>query len=503
MLQINLFEYLQESALRSPDKLAFIDEGESLSYAALLSRAEAIGSAIAARREPGSPVVVLSERSAAAAAALQGALSAACYYVPIDPKTPELRLGSILRQLGSPLVLCPDGLEAIVQTAFSDAEILSFSQCAATEATGSLLEQRRDSTIDADPAYMIFTSGSTGKPKGIIIPHRSVIDFTEWMVSFCEVSENDVMANQAPFFFDLSVKDLYTTLKCGATLMFPPQSCYVFPIKLAQYIEEHSVTALFWATSAFHLLASSGALEKVPPSSLRIAALGGEALQARMVNTWLEACPDLDVVNLYGPTEATVDCTAYRLNRRFGDDEAIPIGSSCRNKKIILLDSELKPVENGETGEICVRGTGLAKGYYADDEKTNAAFIKNPLCPNYPDILYRTGDLAAYGDDGLLYFRSRQDGQIKHMGYRIELGEVETAVLAENGITAAVCLYDAEKLKIVCIFSGDVEGNALARALRRRLPKYMLPNIYHVMETLPMTPNGKIDRVALREMYAL
>ena len=503
MLQINLYEYLEASALRSPDKIAFSDETESLSFSRLLARAESIGSAIAARREVGSPVVVLSERSAASAAALQGVLAAGCYYVPVDPKTPELRLGSILVQLGSPLVLCPDGLEASVRAASAEAEIICYSQCAAALAAPRLLVRRRTQVIDADPAYMIFTSGSTGSPKGIIIPHRSVIDFTEWMADFCFVSENDIMANQAPFFFDLSVKDLYTTLKCGATLLFPPQSCYIFPIKLAQYLQERSVTALFWATSAFHLLASSGALEKCAPASLRIAALGGEALQARMVNTWLDACPDLDVVNLYGPTEATVDCTAYRLDRRFGDSEAIPIGSACRNKQIILLDGELNPVPQGETGEICVRGTGLAKGYYADGDKTSAAFIQNPLCTSYPDILYRTGDLAAYGEDGLLYFRSRQDGQIKHMGYRIELGEVETAVLSEDGITAAVCLYDREKLRIVCIFSGSMDGNTLARALRRRLPKYMLPNIYHVLDKLPMTPNGKIDRVALREKYAL
>ncbi len=503
MLQINLYEYLEASAKRSPGKIAFSDEVESLSFAELLARTESIGSAISARRDVCSPVVVLSERSAASAAALQGVLAAGCYYVPVDPKTPELRLVSILEQLGAPLVLCPDGLESAVRAASAQAEIISYSQCAATLAVPERLIRRRAQIIDADPAYMIFTSGSTGRPKGIIVPHRSVIDFTEWMCDFCFVSENDIMANQAPFFFDLSVKDLYTTLKCGATLLFPQQSCYVFPIKLAQYLQEHSVTALFWATSAFHLLANSGALEKCAPVSLRIAALGGEALQARMVNIWLDACPSLDVVNLYGPTEATVDCTAYRLDRRFEDTEAIPIGSACRNKQIILLDSALKPVPPGETGEICVRGSGLAKGYYADEDKTRAAFVQNPLCTNYPDILYRTGDLAAYAEDGLLYFRSRQDGQIKHMGYRIELGEVETAVLSVEGIAAAICLYDRERLKIVCIFSGSTDGNALARALRRRLPKYMLPNVYHVLDELPMTPNGKIDRVALRELYAL
>ena len=228
--------------------------------------------------------------------------------------------------------------------------------------------------------------------------------------------------------------------------------------------------------------------------------MGGEALQARHVNAWLRAVEGLHVINLYGPTEVTVDCTGYHLDRPFADNEAIPLGTACENKEILLLDEQLRPVAPGEPGEICVRGCGLARGYFGDWDKTRAAFVQNPLQPDYPDLLYRTGDLAVMRD-GLLYFLSRRDGQIKHMGYRIELGEIEVALHGVEGIEAAVCLYDGTRDRILCIYAGTPDSDALAKAMRRAVPKYMLPNVYHRLERLPYNANGKVDRVRLKETY--
>lgn len=204
---------------------------------------------------------------------------------------------------------------------------------------------------------------------------------------------------------------------------------------------------------------------------------------------------------MYGPTETTVDCAAFHLTRDYRDDEAIPIGKACRNMQIILLDKDGKPVPDGEAGEICVRGSGLASGYFGNWEKTNECFIQNPANPYFRDILYRTGDIAVKKDDGLLYFLSRQDGQIKHMGYRIELGEIEVALHSLAGMQAAACLYDAARDRILCVYAGGMEPDALAKDLRKLLPKYMLPNLYEKLEALPYNANGKIDRVALKERY--
>ena len=204
---------------------------------------------------------------------------------------------------------------------------------------------------------------------------------------------------------------------------------------------------------------------------------------------------------MYGPTETTVDCTAMHLTRDYRDDEAIPIGAACRNMQILLLGEDGQPVEPGQPGEICVRGTGVASGYFGDPEKSDAVFIQNPCNPYFRDILYKTGDLAVQREDGLLYFLSRRDGQIKHMGYRIELGEIEVALHSVPGIRAAACLFDQTRDRILCIYAGSPDSAELAKAMRKLVPKYMLPNIYEKLDALPYNANGKIDRVQLKERY--
>ena len=325
------------------------------------------------------------------------------------------------------------------------------------EAKSDILAQRREAVLDIDPAYVIFTSGSTGTPKGILISHRALIDFTEWMGETCNVSEDDVLGNQAPFYFDLSVKDIYQTLRNGCTTHILPKKLFMFPMMLVDYLNEREVTSLIWATSAFRIVADSGVFEKKVPTTVKRAILGGEALQARHVNLWKSAVPHIKVTNLYGPTEVTVDCTYYDLERDFADGEPIPIGKACRNKEIILLDEEQKPVADGEPGEICVRGIGLALGYLGDSQKTASAFIQNPLNSSYPDRLYRTGDIAKYNENGELIFLSRRDDQIKHMGYRIELGEIETALLAVSGVKAGVCFFDSAEDQIICVMQTEAD----------------------------------------------
>ena len=365
----------------------------------------------------------------------------------------------------------------------------------------ALLRARREEILDIDPVYVLFTSGSTGTPKGIVIPHRAILDFTAWMTEFCGYTEDEIFGNQAPFYFDLSGKDVYQTLSLGASCRIFEKKYFTFPMLLLKAMEEAGVTAINWATSAFHLVAASGALTKYAPTHLKKAALGGEALQARYVNLWKAAVPGLQVVNMYGPTETTIDCAAMHLTREYRDDEPIPIGRACRNKQIILLKDDLTEAQPGEPGEICVRGSGVAAGYFADPAKTDAAFIQNPLCPDYRDILYRTGDMAVQREDGNFYFLARRDGQIKHMGYRIELGEIEVALHSLAGMQAAACLYDAARDRILCVYAGGMEPDALAKDLRKLLPKYMLPNLYEKLEALPYNANGKIDRVALKERY--
>lgn len=502
MLQKNVLEYLEGSAARFPDKLAFTDEREEYTFSRLHSAARSVGTALA-RLTPrhNAPVCVLAERSAATLAAFMGVLYSGNFYVPIDSQMPLARMEAIFTTLSPAAVIFPRALEATARKLERFCPALELEEAAACPADEGVLSARRALVLDTDPVYVIFTSGSTGVPKGIVICHRSVIDFVEWLAEAGQFTHQDVMGNQAPFYFDLSVKDIYLTLKCGATAHIIPPKLFMFPLLLVRFLEEKKVTALVWATSAFHLLAASGALEKEVPTHLRTAVVGGEALQAKQLNRWRRALPDVRYVNLYGPTEVTVDCTWYPVEREFADTEMIPIGRACANKEVFLLDKERRPVPVGVPGEICVRGMGLARGYYGQWDKTRAAFIQDPRNPYYPDLIYCTGDMAVMDEEGLLTFLSRQDGQIKHMGYRIELGEIEAALSSIPSIEEVACLFDRERDRILCIYTGTEEGNAVAKQARDLLPRYMVPNVYHRREEMPHNANGKIHRVQLREEH--
>ena len=471
----NVLEYLESSARMHADKPAFCDENRVFTFGELLKAAQGLGTHLAKTVDTlHKPVAVLIGRAAESVAAMQ----ACCMRAAATFRSTTTCRKRVSAAFSSRSILLPSSTPRVnrrqAEPLADCAPLISMDEGFAAPADADLLQSIRESVLDIDPVYLLFTSGSTGAPKGIVIPHRAVIDFTDWMSEFCGYTEHDIFGNQAPFYFDLSCKDLYQTLSLGATCHIFSKKLFTFPMLLLKEMERVGVTAINWATSAFHFVASSGALSKCAPPTLRKAALGGEALQARYVNAWKAAIPGLEVVNMYGPTETTVDCAAFHLTRDYRDDEAIPIGKACRNMQIVLLDKDGKPVPDGEAGEICVRGSGLASGYFGNWEKTNECFIQNPTNPYFRDILYRTGDIAVKKDDGLLYFLSRQDGQIKHMGYRIELGESKPRCTAWTASPAAACLFDATATACLHL-RGEPDAAALARAIAGWCPSICCP----------------------------
>lgn len=502
---INALEYLEQTAERVPDATAFADENHSLTFSQLLDGARHVGTVLAdIIKKPRERVAVLVDRSALSILGFMAVLEAGCAYVPIDARMPEERMNNILSRIKPAAVIYEEKNKKAAERISSYAPVVNIESAMTHAADEQVLAHLRGQVLDIDPAYIIFTSGSTGSPKGIVISHRSLIDFTEWMARSCDIRSDAVLGNQAPFYFDLSVKDIYQTLRNGYTTYILPKKVFSFPLLLVDYLNEHGVNTLIWATSAFRLAADSGVLEKKIPGNITKIILGGEALQAHHVNKWKKALPAVDIINLYGPTEVTVDCTVFRLEREYADGEIIPIGKACRNMEIMLLDDELRTVSDGEPGEICVRGAGLALGYFGDDDKTSEAFVQNPFNPYYPDRIYRTGDIGRLDADGNIVYLCRRDGQIKHMGYRVELGEIETAVGAVSGIDSAVCFFDSDEDAIVCcVQSADdgVDAAFLVSAVKNRLQKYMMPNKWRVYGRMPVNANGKIDRVRLKEEY--
>ncbi len=499
-MQINILDYLDRAAALHPDKPAFCGDKSALTFAELNSRSRALGTALARAGVLRRPVAVTVGRDPETVLFFMSALHAGGFYVPVDPTLPDERLSAMLSPVSPAAFVCrPSELERM-RHLFPDTPLFT-EESAADLCDDRLLGSVRASIIDADPAYMIFTSGSTGTPKGIVVTHRGVIDLAEWLVDTFGFSERDVLGNQTPFYFDASVKDIYITFKCCATTHILSKKLFMFPSRLVDALNEKEVTSVLWATSAVNLLAGSGIFESKKPLHINRVFFAGEAMTGKPLRIWQEALPGATFVNLYGPTEITVDCTYYVVPRIFADDEQVPIGRACRNMEVLLLGEDGKPVPRGELGEICVRGSGVALGYYGDSERSAAVFVQNPLNPFWRDILYRTGDLARENEEGDLVFAARSDDQIKRHGNRIEPGDIEAAARSLDGISEALCLYNRERDRLVLALAGKPDGNAaLMRSLSAKLPKYMLPDEIRCFDSFPHNANGKIDRHALKRI---
>ncbi len=499
----SVLAYLEASAKQYPDKTALADLDEAVSFAQLEKTARKIGTALAGKISCCSPVPVLLPKCVKAIEVFLGAVYAGSFYTMLDQKQPKERLARILQTLDAKvLVTDKEGLE-LARTLLEEGngEILLFEDLAETGEDPVLLKRIRDNMVDTDPLYVNFTSGSTGVPKGVAVCHRSVIDFIDCFTEIFGITQEDVIGNQAPFDFDVSVKDLYSTLKTGATMQIIPPRFFSIPTELMDFLINRNVTTLIWAVSALTLLSRLHIFEYKIPEKIRRVIFSGEVMPVRHLNVWREALPGAAFYNVYGPTEITCNCTWYRVERSFDPADpadVIPIGRPFPNERVFLLDEEDHLVEeSGTVGEICVAGTALALGYYRNPQATAAVFVQNPLNDRYPELIYRTGDLAEYLDDGNLLYVGRKDFQIKHMGHRIELGEIEKAMQSVLGAEQCCCLFLKEK--ITAFYTGDMDKKVLALSLAKYLPDYMIPNRFVQMDALPLSKNGKIDRQLLAQ----
>ena len=501
MQQMNVLEYLARTAPRVPQKLAFSDGTEGLTFAEVFDQSRAVGSRLAKDGYYNEPVVVFMRKHPKCVPAFFGCVYGGCYYVPIDEEMPRFRIELIFQNLKPRVMICDGDTVEMARTFDFDGQILIYDQVAQEPIEEAMLASIRARQLDTDPIYIVFTSGSTGVPKGVVACHRSVIDYIENLSDTLGFGEHTVFANQAPLYFDACLKELYPTIKFGATTYIVPHSLFMFPIKLVEYLNEHKVNTVCWVVSALTMISSFKTFEKVKPQYLDTIAFGSEVFPIKQFRLWRQALPEARFTNLYGPTECTGMSCFYHVDRDFELDEAIPVGRPFRNTQILLLDGENKLAEDGAVGEICIRGTCLTLGYYHNFEKTNEVFVQNPLNDRYPELIYRTGDLGKWNERGELVFVSRKDYQIKHMGHRIELGEIEVNVNMLDGIQTSCCIYHKETDKIVLYYVGDMEMKTLVTVLREKLPRYMIPNKVIRLETMPLTANGKLDRVALKNKY--
>ena len=501
-MQTNVLEYLEETVKRLPDKVAFANEESELTFSQVYHRARAVGSYLINVKANREPVVVYMKKSPETLTAFFGVIYSGCYYVPIDEEMPARRIELILENTKAKYLIFDESTcEKTKQMNFKGSLISYEETVLNTDENDEGLAYVRANALDMDPIYVLFTSGSTGIPKGVVGYHRGVIDYIESLSEVLGFNEDSIFGNQTPLYLDACMKEIYPTLKFGATTYLIPKSLFMFPLKLVEYLNEKKINTICWVVSALTMISAFGTFDEIKPEYLHTVAFGSEVFPIKQFNLWKTTLPDAEFFNLYGPTEATGMSCYYHAERLFDDYEVIPIGRPFKNTQILLLSEDGREVPKGEQGEICIRGTCLTHGYYNNPEKTSEVFKKNPLNPFFPDIIYHTGDMGSYNENGDLVFASRKDYQIKHMGHRIELGEIEADVNLQDGVSACCCIFVKDVNKIVLFYVGTVDKKELTKAMKERLPRYMIPNAIVQLDMLLLTPNGKMDRLAMEDLY--
>ncbi len=500
-MKANVTYWLDQTAQRLPDKTAFADERKTVTFGELRTQAMTMATQILAKGLFKKPVVVYMEKGVDVLVSFMGAAYSCNFYSPIDIDMPASRVNKILEVLQPSLVITTAELSEVFRQYAYEGEYLLFEEASCVAVDEEAVEAARRRGIDTDLLYVLFTSGSTGVPKGVTINHRAVIDYIDWVTETFEITEKDSFGNQAPFYFDNSILDIYSTIKSGATTYIIPKNLFAQPVPLLEYLQEKKINTIFWVPSALIVVAKLKAFRNVDVSgTLKRVLFCGEVMPNKQLNTWRKFLPDVLYANLYGPTEITDACTYYIVDREFADEEPLPIGRPMANTDILVLNDKNEPVTGDEIGELCVRGTSLSMGYYNNPQKTKEAFVPNPLNPYVPETIYRTGDLVKYNEYGEIIYLSRKDFQIKHMGHRIELGEIETAVSSLEEIALCCCLYDEKRQKIVLFIEAELDKAYINERISGLVPEYMLPGKVIALPKMPINANGKIDRVKLKEL---
>lgn len=496
-------DYLDNIVSKFPEKPAFIDTRRTISFSELKKEAFSIAQKLIKEELFKAPVLVFMEKSTEMISSFMGIAYSGNFYSPLDTKMPEERISKITETLKPKAIITDKKHLSQVEQISKTSKIVVFEDVVEEECFDKqIIYNVTKKIIDTDILYVLFTSGSTGTPKGVIINHRAVVDYTDWVSDCYNFDENTIFANQAQLYFDLSIQDVYAPLRNGSTTVLIPNRLYTAPVRVWKLILEHKVNTLVWIPSMLSLFANLDILAHVEKANLKTVLFCGEVMPMKQLNYWIKHYPEVVYGNLYGPTECTDACTYYTVNRKFSDDDVLPMGKPCENSDAVIVDENGKIVTKpGEVGELFVRGTCMSMGYYGDPERTNEVFVQNPAHNDYPELVYKTGDLVTYNEFGELVYVSRKDFQIKIRGYRVELGEIDAAATAIDKVSYSCCLFDSKNEKLILVYTGDVSPDEVKSILGSKLQDYMIPTEYIKRDVMLFNVNGKIDRKALMAEY--
>ena len=454
-METSILNRLNKNAEKYSDKVMFKDEHSQITFGEFNALTKSIGTALAKRVPCGSPVAVMSGRHILTPSCFLGAVRAGCFYAPMDGDMPKARLNQIIGVIKADYMLVD---EAHLETARSldfSGEILVMEELNDTEPDDELLSQREAALQCTSPLYVIFTSGSTGVPKGVITSHLSLMTYIDSVAKVLSIDDSDVLGNQSPLDYIAAVRDIYLPISFGASTYIIPKNEFAVPAALFETLNREKITALCWSVAGVEIPAKLGAFDVSKPEYLKKLCFSGSVMPCKYLKIWQEHLPDVLYVNQYGPTEATASCTYYVVDKKVDDDTVLPIGKPYDNYRVFLLNEDNTATSQGEKGEICVSGPILALGYYGNPEQTSKTFMQNPLNPNYRELIYKTGDLGSFDENGVLHFHGRKDRQIKHLGHRIELGEIEETAKKLEGVTDCCALYHKEKATLYLFYTGQ------------------------------------------------
>ncbi len=488
-----LHELFERQVDLTPEAVALVSEEGLLTYAELDRRATRLAHRLQGLGVgPEVPVGLCAERSLGMVEGLLAILQAGGAYVPLDPDYPRERLAFMLEDTGAPVLVVQRHLLARLPDAAAQVVLLEEIGRGA-----DLFESRLQEGSPENLAYVIYTSGSTGRPKGVMVTHRAIANRVLWMREQFPVGPNDAVLQKTPFSFDASIWEIFLPLLAGFRLVIALPQGHQDPAYMARAIQRHEVTVLQLVPSMLGPFLDEPTSAECP--SLRRVFCGGELLTPPSRDRFL-ATLAAELCNLYGPTECAIDATFWPC--RGGDERpSVPIGRPLSNVQIYLLDRRLEPAAVCAPGELHVGGVGLARGYLGRPDLTAEKFIPDPWSGEEGARLYRTGDLARYLPDGAIEYLGRIDQQVKLRGFRIEPGEIEAALGALPGVREAVVIVREDRpgqVRLLAYAAGaGLNGDRLRRTLERTLPSHMVPALVVVLEALPRTPGGKLDRKVL------
>lgn len=507
-MKINLIEYFEDTVLRLPNKVAVIDGERTVTFVELARKSKLLAQRIInVTGTINRPVAVFLPKSIDAICSDLAITYSGNAYMNLDIKNPAERLNNILTLIEPAAIITNAKYKSLIEPTIPenikliDVDEVIMQQELVNE--NSFLKIAA-SLIDTDPYCIINTSGSTGTPKGVVLNHKSFIDFMLQTFDEYKFSDEDIIGSLSPVVFDIWSYEICLLMGKGSAIVVIPDTYSAFPVKILQLMQRHEVSYIFWVPTIMVNIANMGLLDEISLPALRLVWFAGEVFPTKQFNAWYRKMPNVKFANFYGPIEITLDCVYYNIEREIADDEPIPIGKPFRNTGVLILDENNQNItEYNKEGELCVRGTSLAMGYYNNPEKTSIAFVQNPLNNSYPELIYRTGDLVFINNRGEIVFKGRKDSLIKHMGYRIELGEIEHIIINSLKLVKNGCVvYNHQKKEIALYYEAENElmPAVFRKAIGHTLPKYMIPVIFHYLPELKRNANGKIDRLYYNEL---